>query len=112
MENDGYSVVYELITTSTFTEEARKDIEAFQNKLAEEESPKFEAEFVAVELNDVRDNYYRAMEQDNPSINHIITLENGKYLFTAFFTEDGANKYYTLSLGKEWTGGDVMEDYC
>lgn len=82
LENDGYSIVYELITTSTFTEEARKDIEAFQNKLAEEESPKFEAEFVAVELNDVRDNYYRAMEQDNPSINHTITLENGKYLFT------------------------------
>lgn len=82
LENDGYSIVYELITTSTFTEEARKDIEAFQNKLAEEESPKFEAEFVAVELNDVRDNYYHAMEQDNPSINHTITLENGKYLFT------------------------------
>lgn len=82
LENDGYSVVYELITTSTFTEEARKDIEAFQNKLAEEDSPKFEAEFVAIELNDVKDNYYRAMEQDNPSINHTIALESGKYLFT------------------------------
>ena len=29
-----------------------------------------------------------------------------------FFTEEGAEKYYTLSLGKEWTGGDVLEDYC
>lgn len=29
-----------------------------------------------------------------------------------FFTEEGAQKYFTLSLGREWTGGDVMEDYC
>ena len=29
-----------------------------------------------------------------------------------FFTEEGAEKYYTLSLGKEWAGGDVLEDYC
>ena len=29
-----------------------------------------------------------------------------------FFDEDGAEKYYTLSLGKEWTGGDVFDDYC
>lgn len=29
-----------------------------------------------------------------------------------FFKEDGANKYFTLSLGKEWTGGDVFDDYC
>ena len=62
LENDGYSIVYELITTSKFTEEARKDIEAFQAKLTEEENPKFDAEFVVVELEDVKDNYYRAME--------------------------------------------------
>ena len=82
LDTDGYSIVYELITTSTFTPEARKDIEAFQQKLAEEENGKFEAEFVAVELSDVRDNYYRAMEQDNPSINHTIELEAGKYMLT------------------------------
>ena len=29
-----------------------------------------------------------------------------------FFTEEGVEKYYTLSLGKEWTGGDVFEDFC
>jgi hypothetical protein len=29
-----------------------------------------------------------------------------------FFSEEGAEKYYTLSLGKEWTGGDVLEDFC
>lgn len=29
-----------------------------------------------------------------------------------FFTEEGAQKYFTESLGREWTGGDVLEDYC
>ena len=82
LEDDEYSIVYELITTSFFTSEAKKDIISFQTKLAEEDSSKFDAEFIAVELDDVRDNYYRAMEQDNPSINHVINLEKGKYLFT------------------------------
>ena len=82
LENDGYSIVYELITTSTFTADAKTDIVAFQNKLVEEENPKFDAEFVAIELDDVRDNYFRAMEQDNPSLNHTVSLEEGKYLFT------------------------------
>lgn len=30
----------------------------------------------------------------------------------SFFTEDGAVKYFTLSLGRKWTGGDVLEDSC
>ena len=29
-----------------------------------------------------------------------------------FISEEGALKYFTLSLGREWTGGDVLEDYC
>lgn len=29
-----------------------------------------------------------------------------------FFTEEGAVKYFILSLGREWTGGNVFEDYC
>lgn len=28
----------------------------------------------------------------------------------SFFSEEGAQKYYTLSLGLEWKGGEVMED--
>ena len=82
LENDGYSIVYELITTSSFTDAAQSDINSFQNLLAAEDTPKFEAEFVAITLNDVEDNYYRAMEVTNPCIHHEIELENGKYLFT------------------------------
>ena len=44
-----------------------------------------------------------------------IRYENGFYIHESirtFFTEEGAEKYYILSLGKEWNGGDVMEDLC
>ena len=44
-----------------------------------------------------------------------ITFEDGQYVHTSvrtFFSEEGAEKYYTISLGKEWAGGDVFEDFC
>lgn len=44
-----------------------------------------------------------------------ISFSDGVFIHKSirtFFTEEGAIKYFTLSLGREWTGGDVMEDYC
>ena len=44
-----------------------------------------------------------------------ITFENNLFVHTAdtsCFTEEGAEKYYVLALGEEWTGGDVFDDYC
>lgn len=44
-----------------------------------------------------------------------IRYEDGFYVHESirtFFTEEGAEKYYTLSLGKDWSEGDVFEDYC
>lgn len=44
-----------------------------------------------------------------------ITYENGIFFHKnegSFFEETGARKYFTLAQGKEWTGGDVMADYC
>ena len=32
--------------------------------------------------------------------------------YQMFFGYDGAEKYYELSLGREWTGGMVFDDYC
>ena len=29
-----------------------------------------------------------------------------------FFEKDGAMKYFTKVQGKEWTGGDVFDDFC
>ena len=44
-----------------------------------------------------------------------VTFEEGYYLHTSlgsFFTEEGAEKQFTLAQGLEWTGGDSIDDYC
>lgn len=30
----------------------------------------------------------------------------------SFFSENGTKKNFTIAQGKEWTGGDVFDDYC
>ena len=44
-----------------------------------------------------------------------ITVNEGKCyhsLYCSCFEEDGADKYYTIACGREWTGGDVFDDFC
>ncbi len=44
-----------------------------------------------------------------------VRFEGGVFIHDSirtFFTEEGAQKYFTESLGREWTGGKVMEDNC
>ena len=44
-----------------------------------------------------------------------ITYENGFYvhdLYKTCFQEISADKYFTILQGKEWTGGNVFDDYC
>lgn len=44
-----------------------------------------------------------------------ITFKDGLFVhesIRSFFKEDGATKYFTIAQGKEWTGGDVFDDYC
>jgi len=44
-----------------------------------------------------------------------IAYQDGAFIHKSirtFFKEDGAVKYFTLSLGRDWTGGDVFDDYC
>ena len=44
-----------------------------------------------------------------------ITFENNLFVHTTYkscFTEEGAEKYYTIALGKEWICKDVFDDYC
>ena len=44
-----------------------------------------------------------------------VTYENGYYLHTSlgsFFTDEGAEKQFTLAQGLEWAGGDSIDDYC
>ena len=44
-----------------------------------------------------------------------VYILNNKYIHKnggSFFEENGALKTITLFLGKEWTGGDCIDDYC
>lgn len=44
-----------------------------------------------------------------------ITFENGCFIHEtigSYFTKEGAEKYFKLSIGEEWTGGDVFDDFC
>lgn len=44
-----------------------------------------------------------------------VTFEDGMFVHTSkgtFFEQNGAEKYYTLAQGLEWTGGDGIDDYC
>ena len=45
----------------------------------------------------------------------VITYENGYFVHEnhhSYYEEIGAEKYLTIALGRKWTGGDVMDDYC
>ena len=43
-----------------------------------------------------------------------ITIENNQFKYKArsFFSIQGIEKYMTLARGKEWTGGEVFDDFC
>ena len=44
-----------------------------------------------------------------------IYIDKGKYVHEnlhSFFEEKGGYKQFTLVQGKEWTGGDCVDDYC
>ena len=44
-----------------------------------------------------------------------VTFEKGYFLHTnlgSFFTEEGAEKEFTLAQGLAWTGGDTFDDFC
>lgn len=44
-----------------------------------------------------------------------ITCENNEFVHEncgSFFREDGAEKYFTLGIGEEWTGGTVFDEQC
>lgn len=44
-----------------------------------------------------------------------ITLKDGYFVHEnqhSFFDGDGGQKYFTLAMGREWTGGDVFDDFC
>lgn len=83
LEEDSYSVCLMLITTSSFSEEAQKDIAFLHKEISDkEDDSKYDFEFVAVDGGGVAENYSRAVEQSNPTLTYTMPLEQGKYMYT------------------------------
>ena len=75
---DDYEVCFELITTSTLTDSAKRDLEIFQKKLSDNES--LSANLVVVDNETLRFKYNEALNRNRPYINHEFNLEEGKYM--------------------------------
>lgn len=82
LNDDSYSLCFELITTSSFSSMAEKDIETFQSKLTDDDNSDVNSQFIAIDKYGLTDAYNRVLEQTNPILNHTVTLEKGKYLMT------------------------------
>lgn len=75
---DDYDVVYELVTTGTLTDAARRDLAAFQDTFSDFEHPS--ADIVLVDDEVLSARWNEAMARDAPKLSHTIVLEPGKYL--------------------------------
>jgi len=76
---DDYEVSFELITTSSLTESAKKDLSTFQEQLASDTND-FDSMINLVDTDELRRRYDIALEKENPSIKHSIVLDNAKCL--------------------------------
>ena len=69
------------------------------------------------EYNSAKDTIYLITECEGmkPWSLCYINLVEGIFIhccYSTFFQEDGAQKYFTIAMGREWTGGDVFDDGC
>lgn len=75
---EGYEVSFELITTSTLTDGAKKDLELFQNTLSASES--LNANLVVIDEDTLQTRYDEALNKKRPYINHEFTVNPAQYL--------------------------------
>ena len=75
---DDYEVCFELITTSSLTDSAKRDLEVFQKKLSDNDT--LSANLVVVDNETLRFKYNEALNRNRPYINHEFNLEEGKYM--------------------------------
>ena len=75
---DDYEICFELITTSTLTDAAKTDLEAFQRELAESDT--LSANLVVVDNETLKFKYDEALNRNRPYINYEFSLEPGKYM--------------------------------
>lgn len=75
---DDYEVCFELITTATLTESAKKDLVAFQKELADDDT--LSANLVVVDNETLKFKYDEALNKNRPYVNHEFHLDSGKYM--------------------------------
>lgn len=75
---DDYEVCFELITTSSLTDSAKRDLEVFQKKLSDNDT--LSANLVVVDNETLRFKYNEALNRNRPYINHEFNLEEEKYM--------------------------------
>lgn len=75
---DDYEVIFELLTTAQLTSSAIKDLAVFQKTIAEPDD--ITCSLNLIDQEEIKRQYDLALEKDNPSIQHKIQLENGKYI--------------------------------
>jgi len=81
---DEYEVCFELITTASMTESARKDLATFQAQLAEiSATDEFPATILLVNEDEIRRRYDIALERENPTLSHVLDLSVCKTLNAA-----------------------------
>jgi AIPR protein len=81
LEDDEYDITFELLTTASLTPAAQQDLATFQKQLAElSERDEFPASLHLVDRDELRRRYDLALERDNPSISHSISLEPGRFI--------------------------------
>ena len=79
--DDDYEICFELITTAQLTNDAMKDFQAFQIELANiSENQDWETSLVLVDREELTRRYELSIESDNPSLNHILNLDDCKYM--------------------------------
>lgn len=78
---DEYEIVFELITTSSLTDNANQDLATFQQRLAEfSDNDDFTSSIFLIDNEELKRRYEFTIEKDNPSLNHTLDLSDCKYL--------------------------------
>lgn len=79
--DEGYEVVFELVTTGKLTPAAQDDLETFQRQIAKlGEKDDFDATIDLIDNAELRRRYEYAIESDNPSINYKLDLGDSKFM--------------------------------
>jgi hypothetical protein len=75
---DGYEIVFELVTTGQLTVDAKNDLAAFQETISEFEHP--EASLTLVDSDAIQTRWTEAAGKELPKLTHTLALEAGRYL--------------------------------